>query len=222
VPNYLAGLEGGVRGLRIGIDEAYNGEGADNQITVALGEVRRVLAGLGAEFKSVKFPPLRETAVVACMAAMGAEMAAAHRDYFFERASEYGPELAGMIALGQKLSPIAIADAARLRRNFCGQLERLWADIDLLLVPTIPMTVPTVETMRLKGRDPVYMGEIVRFTMPFDLTGSPTITQPCGFSVDGLPLGFQLVGPHLSEDLLCRASHAFQQATDWHQRHPNL
>jgi amidase len=222
VPNYLAGLEGGVRGLRIGIDEAYNGEGADNQITVALGEVRRVLAGLGAEFKSVGFPALRQSAVASGMAAMGAEIAAAHRDFFPARASEYGQMLAGMIARGLKLSPTDMAEAGRVRRNFCGQFERLWADIDLLLVPTTPMTVPTVETMRLKGRDPVYMGEIVRFTMPFDLTGSPTITQPCGFSVDGLPLGFQLVGPHLSEDLLCRAGHAFQQATDWHQRHPNL
>jgi len=62
----------------------------------------------------------------------------------------------------------------------------------------------------------------VRFTVSFDLTGSPTITLPCGVSADGLPLGFQLVGPHLSEDLLCRAGHAFQQATDWHQRHPEL
>ena len=222
VPNYLAGLEGGIRGLRIGVDEAYNGEGTDSQITAALDEVRRALSGLGAEFKSVQFPPLRQTAVASCMAAMGAEVAAAHRDYFPARASEYGPELAGTIAQGQKLSPIDIADAARLRRNFCGQLERLWSDIELLLVPTMPVTVPTAKTMRLKGHDLVFMGEMVRFTMPFDLTGSPTVTLPCGFSADGLPLGFQLVGPHLSEDLLCRAGHAFQQATDWHMRHPGL
>jgi amidase len=222
VPNYLAGLEGGVRGLRIGVDDAYNGDGTDGEITSALDEARRVLSSLGVEFRPAEFPSLRQTAVAACMAAMGAEMAAAHRNYFPARASEYGPELAGMIALGRKLPPIDIADAARLRRNFCGQLERLWADIDLLLAPTIPMTVPTVKTMALKRHDPVYMGELVRFTMPFDLTGSPTITLPCGFSTDGLPLAFQLVGPHLSEDLLCRAGHAFQQATDWHERHPDL
>jgi amidase len=222
VPDYLAALDGGISDLRIGVDEAYNSEGTDGEIVGALGDVRRVLSGLGAEFKSVRFPPSRQTAVAAVMAAMGAEMAAAHRDYYPARAAEYGPELGAMIALGQKLSPIGIADAARLRRNFRGQLERLWADIDLLLVPTIPVTVPTVQTMASKGHDLVFMGEMVRFTMPFDLTGSPTITLPCGFSADGLPLGFQLVGPHLSEDLLCRAGHAFQQATDWHRRHPEL
>ena len=222
VPNYLAGLEGGVRGLTIGIDETYNGEGADSQITAALGEVRRVLTGLGAEFKSVEFPSQRQAAVASGMAAMGAEIAAAHRDFFPSRASEYGQMLAGMIAQGLKLSPTDMADAGRVRRNFCGQFERLWADIDLLLVPTMPMTVPTMETMQTKVHDMVFMGDLVRFTVPFDLTGSPTITLPCGFSADGLPLGFQLVGPHLSEDLLCRAGHAFQEATDWHQRHPEL
>jgi amidase len=79
-----------------------------------------------------------------------------------------------------------------------------------------------MQDMQVKVHDMGFMGELVRFTVPFDLTGSPTITLPCGFSADGLPLSFQLVGPHLSEDLLCRAGHAFQQATDWHRRHPPL
>jgi amidase len=54
------------------------------------------------------------------------------------------------------------------------------------------------------------------------MSGSPTITMPCGFTDGGMPIGFQLVGPHLAEDVLLRAGHAFQQATDWHTRHPTL
>ena len=104
-------------------------------LSTALGEVRRVLTELGAEFKSVEFPASRQTAVATGMAAMGAEIVAAHRDFFPARASEYGPMLAGMIAQGLKLSPTDMAEAGRVRRNFCGQFERLWADIDLLLVP---------------------------------------------------------------------------------------
>ena len=188
--------------------------------TLSAVSMASVLTGLGAEFKSVEFPALRQAAVASGMAAMGAEIAAAHRDFFPARASEYGQMLAGMIAQGLKMSPADMADAGRVRRNFWGQFERLWGDVDLLLVPVTPMTVPTMETMGSKVHDLAFMGELVRFTVPFDLTGSPTITLPCGFSVDGLPLGFQLVGPHLSEDLLCRAGHAFQQATDWHNRQP--
>jgi amidase len=61
---------------------------------------------------------------------------------------------------------------------------------------------------------------LLRFTAPFDMSGSPTITMPCGFNAKGLPVGFQLVGPHLSEALLLRAGHAYQQATPWHTMPP--
>jgi len=54
------------------------------------------------------------------------------------------------------------------------------------------------------------------------MSGSPTITLPCGFTEAGTPVGFQFVGAHLAEGLLCRAGHAFQAATDWHKRHPAL
>ena len=64
--------------------------------------------------------------------------------------------------------------------------------------------------------------EILRFTAPFDFSGSPTISVPCGFTADGMPVGLQLVGRHLDEPLLCRAGHAYEQATPWHERHPSL
>ena len=60
------------------------------------------------------------------------------------------------------------------------------------------------------------------FTTPFDMSDSPTITLPAGFTARGLPLSFQLVGRHLGEALLVRAGHAYQQATDWHRKHPPL
>ena len=64
------------------------------------------------------------------------------------------------------------------------------------------------------------LAKLLKFTCPLDTSGSPTITLPCGFSGEGALIGFQLVGPHLSEEVLLRAGHAFQQATDWHTRHP--
>jgi amidase len=72
-----------------------------------------------------------------------------------------------------------------------------------------------------QGADsPEAVGAVLRFTAPFDFSGSPTITLPCGFSAEGLPLGLQLVGRHLEEELLCRVGFVYEQATDWHMRHP--
>jgi amidase len=85
------------------------------------------------------------------------------------------------------------------------------------------MEVPTPEEANAMFADAENgLPRIVRFTLPFDASGSPTITMPGGFDARGLPIGFQLVGPHLSEGLLARAANAYQSVTDWHTRHPDL
>jgi amidase len=76
--------------------------------------------------------------------------------------------------------------------------------------------------MEQLNQDFTQLTRLVRFTLPSDLAGSPTISLPCGVSRNGLPLGVQRVGPHLSEPLPCRAGQAFQQITDWHAQHPPL
>jgi amidase len=62
----------------------------------------------------------------------------------------------------------------------------------------------------------------MRFTAPFNYSGSPTLSVPCGFSADGLPYSLQLVGRHGDEALLCRIGHAYEEATEWHRRRPAL
>ena len=77
-------------------------------------------------------------------------------------------------------------------------MPRLFADVDLVLVPAMYLASPTFERMS-KLSDPEELAMLLRFTAPFDVSGSPTITLPCGFTAGGLPVAFQLVGPHLSE-----------------------
>jgi amidase len=78
----------------------------------------------------------------------------------------------------------------------------------------------TWATMDASGREPKEIAARLRFTAPFDMSGSPTITVPGGFTASGMPIGFQLVGRHFDEALVLRAGHAFQGATDWHTRRP--
>jgi len=218
VPDYLAALGANIRGVRIGVDPVYAGEGVDSEVTAALADAERALAGLGANIRQVRFPAGGHGRAAAVGLAI--EIAHAHRETFPARAAEYGPELAKTIEAGLKTSPLAAADALRSRRIFAGEVNRLWRDIDLLLIPALPSTTPTVEAAKAMGG--AQIGQLSRFTLPFNLTGLPTITLPCGVSKGGLPIGMQLVGQHLSEPLLCRAGHAFQRATDWHTRHPAL
>jgi len=221
VPNYLAGIGDGIRGLRIGVDRRYTQDGIDPQVVVALLEAERTLAELGADIREVKFPPY-EKLVSMWIPMCSVETAEAHLETYPARKLDYGPDLALLIEQGRSVSGVEIAAIHHERLKFSGGLAALFSDIDLLLVPTMPVPIPTLAKMSEYGADPSILLSILRFTAVFDFSGSPTITLPMGMASDHMPLSMQLVGPHLSEDVLARAGHAFQSVTDWHTRRPPL
>jgi amidase len=220
VPDYLAGLDRGVRELRIGVDADYNEAGSDPDVVRAVREARKVLERLGAFIKEVKVPDPK-----AVMDAWGSycavETAIAHEATYPAQAAGYGG-LARLIDAGRAVGAIDLMKAHHERLAFSGALAAMFSEIDLLLVPTQPRSDFTISQERALFATPEGLAGFLRFATPFDMSGSPTITLPGGFTTKGLPLSFQLVGRHLDEGLLVRAGHAYQQATDWHRKHPPL
>jgi amidase len=219
VPNYLAGIGDGIRGLKIGVDRNYTQDGIDPQVIAALHAAERTLADLGADIREVRFPSY-EKLVSMWIPMCSVETAEAHLATYPSRKSEYGPDLAQLIEQGRSMRGIDIAAIHHERLKFSGSLAALFGDIDLLLIPTMPVPIPTLTRMGEYGADPNVLLSILRFTAVFDFSGSPTITLPMGMASDSMPLSMQLVGPHLSEDVLARAGYAFQSNTDWHTRRP--
>jgi amidase len=99
-------------------------------------------------------------------------------------------------------------------------MHALMQGVDLLLTRVIPFTVPSLAQLAKLRTQPGFRLELMRYTAPFDMSGHPTVTPPAGFTRERLPLGVQLIGAHLREELLVRAGRAFQIATDWHVRRP--
>ncbi len=221
VPNYLAGLERGIRGLRIGVDEDFNTRDVDGETVAAVQAAIAALKELGAEIRPVRFPAVDEM-VAGWLPFCAVETAIVHEATFPARAEAYGPGLRGLIELGRQVSGFDLAKVLIARAKFMGAVARLFDGIDLLAIPAQYVASPTTAQMATLGQDAAAIGKLLRFTAPFDMTGSPTITLPCAFTKSGLPLAFQLVARHMEEDLLVRAGHAYQQATDWHRRHPDL
>jgi amidase len=221
VPNYLAGLERGIRGLRLGVDPELNRGGVDAPTVQVVEEAVRVLAELGAEVREVRFPPI-DAAVESWLALCGVETALAHASTYPSQAERYGGALKGLIEVGRDLGGTELARILLIREELRGRVAALFQDIDLLAIPAQFQASPTIAQMATLGEDPDAINRLLRFTAPFDMTGSPTITLTGGFTPAGLPIAFQLVARHLEEDLLCRAGHAFQLATDWHRRRPPL
>jgi len=138
------------------------------------------------------------------------------------RKSEYGPSLSSFIDLGSGLSGLDYQKIILRRLSFRGCVAALFHDIDLLLVPAQSIASPTTAQLVNLGDNAEMLNALVRYTIPFDMSGSPTITLPCGFTDAGTPVAFQFVGRHLEEEMLVRAGYAYQTATDWHRRHPAL
>lgn len=223
VPDYLREMERGVRGLRIGVDTRWNHDDVDAPTRGMMDEVVRVMTELGAEIVEVHTPDavdVQRNWFNLC----GIEAAVVHEKTYPSRKDEYGPALANLIETGRALRGTDYQKILLQRAAYTGRMRALMRQVDALLVPTTPIASPTVAQMHVSGQEYVDIWfAMMRYTAPLDMAGVPTITLPGGFLADaGTPIGFQFVGADFREDLIVRAAHAYQQATDWHRRRPDL
>ena len=219
VPDYLGGLGKSLHGLRIGLDQNYVFDGTDPEIVAAIGDALEVFVSLGARIVPIRFPALGGLGK-SWMQLCALEAAIFHEPTYPSRAAEYGPVLAGLLDQGLALSAFDLGKAQLDRGAFSGRVAQVFLDVDMLIAPVIPMLVPTSSDFAKIAAEA--LDALIKYTGPFDMAGNPTITLNGGFDSHGVPIGFQLVGRHLSEDGLLSAGHAFQQVTDWHCRHPAL
>lgn len=221
VPNYLAGMQRGLRGLRVGIDARWNSEGVDAATLKVMEGALAAVRDLGAEVREVTFPDPAQV-IADWFPLCGVEAAVVHESTYPARKDMYGPALAGLLDLGRTQSGTDYQKVVLNRLAFSGRVRAMFEGIDLLLMPSQGVASPTLERMLTFGQDADLMSAMLRYTCPLDMSGSPTITLPGGFTEAGTPVAFQFVSRHFEEELLVRAGWAFQQATDWHQRHPAL
>jgi amidase len=221
VPNYLAIMQQGARGLRIGVDRAYNTIGVDPVIVSRIDAALAVLREQGAEVVELTMPN-PDQVIKDWLPYSAVEMGVAHEATYPSRKSEYGPVLTGFIELGLQQTAADYHKILKRRNDFRGRLASMFREVDLLAIPTQCVAAPTVAKMATLGEDPDELLQLIRFTAPFDMSGHPTIILPVGFTDDGNPMTFQFVGRSFEEEVLFRAGHAYQAKTQWHRRHPPI
>jgi amidase len=227
-PNAFNDIAHDVRGVRIGIDREYAFKGIDSGQAAALEAALSVLSGQGAHIIDIRMPDLSgvvDTWLTIC----GAEIVAAHAATFPSRASEYGPYMRDFLVAGTRVSPQQLALARERRAAFTMQLTAVLESVDAIAGPAGGDPAwPITHAMQV-GSLPEYhqawsaaAPRSAEFTMPMDLAGVPAICLPSGSSPDGLPYSIQFTGRRLSEAVLCRIAYAYEQATPWHRRHPDV
>jgi amidase len=222
VPDMLDGIDGGVRGVRIGLDEEYATDGVDPELAAAALEGVAVMKELGAEIVPVQMPDV-DSYLPAWPALCSAEAVAAHRENYPSRRDDYGPWFRGWLDMGAGVTGADYAEANNRRAELNGLIRDAFQDIDVLACPTVMGPARPITREEMYGHLSRDRGtSFQRYTVPYNYNGAPTISLPCGLSSDGLPLSLQFVGKALSEPLLCRIGHSYEQATDWHSMHPPI
>ena len=219
VPDYLAQLTGDVRGLKIGVDPAFNAP-CDALTAKALQAAADVFRELGASVVEVSIPDVTRI-IDDWKAACAIDLALAHEKTFPSRRADYSRDIAEHLDLGLRRTGTDMRRILQEQARFSGRLQRKFAEVDVLLTPVTGVAAPSVERMREIGYGPEWKTLVMRGTCPFNVSGNPALAMPGGFTDRATPIGIQLVAAHLGEPILLRAGDAFQRVTDHHRRHPN-
>ena len=240
VPDYAADLPKGLAGLTLGLPDEYFPDGMDPDVERAVREAIDVLKGLGAKIERVSLPTTPH-ALAAYYVILPAEASSnlarydgvkyglriAGRDLIDmesrTRSAGFGAEVKRRIMLGTYVLSAGYYDAyygkaqsvrTLVRREFAAA----FAKVDLIVAPT----TPNVPFKHGEKQDPLsmYLNDV--FTIPGNLSGIPGVSVPCGFSAAGLPIGLQVLGRPLDEARVLRAAYAYEQATSWRSRRPEL
>ncbi len=213
--DYASGVEDGAAGVRIVIPTNHFFDEIDPEVDAAVREAARVLTSLGASVTEMALPRA-ELLAPTQRAILLTDAAAVHREHLRERAADIGADVLTRLRTGQTFTGTDYAQARRDR----DELRREWLAVlreqDVILSPTTPITAPSRD-----GQDAVAAAQrLTANTSPFNLTGLPAISVPCGFSEAGLPIGLQLAAGPWREGLLLRVARAYEHATPWHERQP--
>jgi aspartyl-tRNA(Asn)/glutamyl-tRNA(Gln) amidotransferase subunit A len=242
VPDYTAALTGDVRGMRIGVPRRFIAEGVDAPVLRAFDAALDVLRGAGAAVVDVELPHAKYAVPVyylVMMAEASSNMARYDGVRYGHRANDakmlremysrtrdqgFGPEVKRRIMLGTYVLSAGYYDAYYLKAQQVRTLlrrdyERAFQMVDMVAMPTSP-----TPAFRLgeKTSDPLQMYLADVFTVSANLTGSPALSIPCGFTDAHLPLGLQLTGRMFDEATLLRVGDAYERLTDWHRRSPSI
>ncbi len=240
--DYLAPLESGVKGMKLGLPREYFAEGLDAEVGAAVRAAAKAYEKLGATLVDVSLPHTRYAlATYYLIAPAEASSNLARYDgvryglraadapglqalYARTRAQGFGPEVKRRIMLGTYALSAGYYDAYYLKAQKVRTLIRqdftdAFAQVDAILCPTSP--VPAFK-LGEKLDDPLAMYLMDVFTLPCNLAGLPGLSIPCGFTRAGLPLGLQLLGRPFDEARLLQVARAFEREHDFHQRRPEL
>ena len=219
VPDYSRSLREDIRGIRIGLPRHYffdDDPGVNREVVAKVEQAVSVLEELGAHVEEVTLPSL-DYVRAANSVIMVSEAFAYHEPNLKTRPQEFGQIVRGRFRIGGLMSASDYLQAQRVRTWARRDFAEVMKTVDYLVTPTMTQPAPAFE-----GYDPISTARGKSFTAPFNVTGLPAISVPCGFSESGLPIGMQIAGKPFDEPGVIQAAYTYQQYAGWHEVKPTV
>ena len=222
VPAMTGDGEGDLSGVRLGVPVNHFFDGIQPGVLSAVRAAIDALAEMGATVVEVAIPAVEHT-VAAWLTILLAEAAAIHERDLWSRPELYGEDVRLYLEQGALIPAASYLRAQRVRAEIVAAFRRAMAGVDVLATPATAMTAPELGTSELElgGAREELFHALARISAPFDVTGLPAISLPCGADERGLPVGLQLVGHAFEEPTILRIAHAYEQRHEWCGRHPS-
>ncbi|HVY07612.1 MAG TPA: amidase [Burkholderiales bacterium] len=224
VSDYTAGLQLGVKGLRIGVVPGYFFHHLQPPVHDAVKGALKTLEGLGADVVDVNIENIHGN-ISAQLTIESAEPSTYHQRWLREQPQNYGEDVRSLLEIGEMLLATHYLQAQRYRTLLRQEFMEAFKKVDVFICPTLPVTATKVGAMKViieNGVEEDMLSAIMQFTGVPSLTGLPSLNVPCGFDGDGLPVGMQIIGKPFDEAFLFRIGSAFQSATDFHKKAPKI
>ena len=217
VPDYSASLREDVKGLRIGVPRHYffsDDDRINSEVKDIADAAIRSFEDMGAAVEEVSAPML-DHAGAAQPAIMFSEAFTYHRNNLINRPELFGDMVRARFRVGGLFSSADYVQAQRVRNVLKREFAEILQRVDVVMSPTMSTTAPRFDEM-----DAMTTSRVPSFTGPFNLTGMPAISVPCGFTSAGLPVGLQIAGKPFDEATVFRAAYTYQQHAKYYETRP--
>jgi aspartyl-tRNA(Asn)/glutamyl-tRNA(Gln) amidotransferase subunit A len=222
VPDYSTALGQSIAGMRIGVCRNHFFERNQAAVDEAVETAIRDLARAGGRIVEFSLPNL-QYALGAIWAIELASSSAYHdRAIAAGRTAAYSPDVRTMVEIGRFVTAVDYLKAEQLRRILMDDMARALTEVEVIVGPTMPSTAwpRDLDRIAVSGGTESPLAASWRHTYPYDLTGMPAISVPCGFDGDGLPIGLHIAARPFDEISVFRVAHAYEREREWHSRRP--
>lgn len=219
VPDFVEQMRAHKGPVRLGVARAFFFKGLDPDVAMAVEQALGVLEKLGNHQQDVTLPDVDKLPT----GATGAEVWAFHKQYVEKSPQLYQPQTLERLKPNADVTATAYFEGRQKIELLRREVQKVFASVDLIVTPTTIHPAHTLEVADREERENIEnkaLSTVTQNTIPFDVYGLPTITVPCGFSRDKMPIGLQIAGPAWNEAAVLRLAQAYEAATDWNRRPP--